>query len=409
MSIELTSLLVLIAIFVIPAIAPLNMGLVGLVAAYAFGTLAIGLSGKEVTALLPSDLFLTLVGVTFLFSVAQQNGTVHWLATIISRLSSPRTVPIAVFGATCSLTAFGGLAPAAVALLLPVAMTYARTVGLSPFLLGLLVIHGSQAGGFSPLGVYGGIAHGALSEAGLPWKPLVPFAASFLANAGAAIAAWHFYARRRAGSSGPASPIAVTTDSLKDRRQAFVTLGGLLAFAVLTLAFQLDIGPAAIGVGLALTLAGPSNRTVVQAMPWTEILLITGIATYVAVLQKAGVIASVGELVAAVGNRGLAVFLLFAIAAVVSAFASSTAVLGSLIPLAVPLLVGEPEAAPFIIAGICVAATIVDVSPFSTAGALVISNAAEGDRQSVTRDLMVYGGIVTFLTPPALWVCYQLL
>ncbi len=66
----------------------------------------------------------------------------------------------------------------------------------------------------------------------------------------------------------------------------------------------------------------------------------------------------------------LAALMLFLIGAVVSAFASSTAVLGSLIPLAVPFLQGDTGVGAIgFIAGMAVASTIVDVSPFSTNGA----------------------------------------
>ena len=80
----------------------------------------------------------------------------------------------------------------------------------------------------------------------------------------------------------------------------------------------------------------------------------------------------------------------------VSAFASSTAVLGSLIPLAVPFLqAGTGVSAIGFIAAMAVASTIVDVSPFSTNGALVLANAQGVDREVFFRKLLGYGAIVT--------------
>ena len=105
-------------------------------------------------------------------------------------------------------------------------------------------------------------------------------------------------------------------------------------------------------------------------------MLITGVSTYVFVLEKMGTIDFVGHSVAGLGSPLLAALLLCLIGAVVSAFASSTAVLGSLIPLAVPFLQGESGVGAIgFIAGMAVASTIVDVSPFSTNGALVLANA----------------------------------
>nr|WP_305793896.1 hypothetical protein [Rhodococcus jostii] len=56
-----------------------------------------------------------------------------------------------------------------------------------------------------------------------------------------------------------------------------------------------------------------------------------------------------------------------------SAFASSTALLTAVIPLALPLL--ETGALPVVgvVAALAISATVVDVSPFSTNGALVLA------------------------------------
>ncbi len=92
----------------------------------------------------------------------------------------------------------------------------------------------------------------------------------------------------------------------------------------------------------------------------------------------------------------MAALLLCFVGAVVSAFASSTAVLGSLIPLAVPFLQGDTGVSAIgFIAAMAVSSTIVDVSPFSTNGALVLANAKGVDRDVFFRQLMVYGAIVT--------------
>ena len=135
-------------------------------------------------------------------------------------------------------------------------------------------------------------------------------------------------------------------------------------------------GFAGIGVGLVLSLLSvASHRAALSRIPWPEILLVAGVGTYVAVLEHAGVIKLIGAQVAGLGAPMAAALLLCVIGAVVSAFASSTAVLGSLIPLAVPLLLsGSGVDAVGFIAAMAVSSTIVDVSPFSTNGALMLAN-----------------------------------
>ena len=126
------------------------------------------------------------------------------------------------------------------------------------------------------------------------------------------------------------------------RNYQILTLAGIVLLAVLTLAFKLDIGFVAITIGLVLSLIAPNlQKRAIGQVTWPEIMLITGVSTYVFVLEKMGTIDFVGHSVAGLGSPLLAALLLCLIGAVVSAFASSTAVLGSLIPLAVPFLQGD--------------------------------------------------------------------
>jgi di/tricarboxylate transporter len=135
-------------------------------------------------------------------------------------------------------------------------------------------------------------------------------------------------------------------------------------------------------------------------------MLIVGMTVYVGVLERMGTVDFVGHSVAGMGTPLAAALLLCMIGAVVSAFASSTAVLGSLIPLAVPFLRGGSVGAVGFIAAMAISSTIVDVSPFSTNGALVLASAQETDRDAFFRRLIAYGGIVTLVAPIIVWLLF---
>jgi hypothetical protein len=55
------------------------------------------------------------------------------------------------------------------------------------------------------------------------------------------------------------------------------------------------------------------------------------------------------------------------------------------------------------VAALAIAATVVDVSPFPTDGALVVANARDNDRQCVYRQLMMYAGAVVLVAPALAW------
>ncbi len=459
MSPELISIYALAAMFVVATVLPINMGVLAFVGAFLVGTLVAGMPTREILAGFPAGLFLTLVGITYLFALAQNNGTIDWLVQLAVRAVRGRiaAIPWIMFAIAAVLTAVGAVSPGAVAIIAPIALGFAAQYGISPLLMGLLVIHGAQAGGFSPISIYGGITNGVVARAGLPLNEIATFLASLGVNLAVAVLLFMVLGgrqllRQQANASAPlplvphvniAGPqtgaqaygdaeseslteeIALETgqrvnsvldapaaqEVLGSRGYQVLTLIGLLALAVLTLAFELDIGFVAITIGLVLSLMAPNlQKRAIGQVTWPEIVLITGVSTYVGVLQAMGTIDFVGHSVAGLGSPLTAALLLCLIGAIVSAFASSTAVLGSLIPLAVPFLqAGTGVTAIGFIAAMAVASTIVDVSPFSTNGALVLANAQGVDRDVFFRRLLAYGALVTVAAPVVVWLLFVVL
>jgi di/tricarboxylate transporter len=366
-------------------------------------------------------------------------------------------IPWIMFAIAAVLTSVGAVSPGAVAIIAPIALGFAAQYKISPLLMGLLVIHGAQAGGFSPISIYGGITNGVVAKAGLPLNELATMMASFTVNLGVSVLLFFVLGGRsllqqRAVAVGPTpqlqhveiagaqtgiqaygdaesealtEEIALETGQkvgavsqspapgqmLGSRGYQILTLAGILLLAVLTLAFKLDIGFVAITIGLGLSLIAPNlQKRAIGQVTWPEIMLITGVSTYVFVLEKMGTIDFVGHSVAGMGSPLLAALLLCLIGAVVSAFASSTAVLGSLIPLAVPFLQRDAGVGAIgFIAAMAVSSTIVDVSPFSTNGALVLASAQGVDRDAFFRKLLVYGALVTLVAPVVVWLLFVVL
>jgi len=481
---ELLSILALVAMFVIATILPVNMGIVAFVGAFLLGTLVADQTAEDIAGGFPVPLFLALVGITYLFAIAQNNGTIDWIVSLAVRAVRGRVaaIPWIMFFLAATLTAVGAVSPGAVAIIAPIALGFAAQYRISPLMMGLMVIHGAQAGGFSPISIYGGITNGVVEAAGLPLNEMVTFAASFVVNFVVAIGLFVFLGGRRllsqradvpgvgtdedasvadggtrvpdgggrrhteaavtpphvsvttpqggAGAYGDAEGQAMTEwrheadndpdnllsdepqpepiDMKHSRPYQILTLLGLAALAVLTLVFDTDIGFTALTIGFVLSLIRPHmQKRAVGQITWPEILLIVGVSTYVGVLQGMGTIDYVGESVAGLASPLVAALLLCLIGAIVSAFASSTAVLGSIIPLAVPFLLGGTGVGAIgFVAALAVSSTIVDVSPFSTNGALVLANAQGVDKDVFFRQLLWYAAAVTVIAPVVLWFLF---
>lgn len=412
MSAELISILVLVVVFVIATTRSINMGALAFAAAFGVGTLVADLDAEGIFAGFPGDLFVVLVGVTYLFAIARANGTTDWLVHAAIRLVRHRVVliPWVMFAITGVLTAIGAVSPAAVAIVAPVALSFAVRYGISPLLMGALVVHGAQAGGFSPISIYGSIVNGIVEREKLPGNELVLFLASLLVNLIIAIIVFVLFGGLKLsgrGSVGAAEEKAAEQDAEKSRLTPAraTTLGALVVLVVAVLGFDLDVGLASITLAVALSALWPeTSRRAVDQIAWPTVLLICGVITYVGVLEEMGTIAWTGEGVSDIGIPLLAAVLLCYIGAIISAFASSVGIMGALIPLAVPFLAQGEIGAVGMIAALAVSATVVDVSPFSTNGALVLAAAPDVDRDRFFRQLMVYGGVVVAVVPAAVWL-----
>jgi Na+/H+ antiporter NhaD/arsenite permease-like protein len=405
MSPQIASIIGLIALFVLGTALPVNMGALAFVVAFVVGSLYLDMSAASVLAGFPGDLFVTLVGVTYLFAIAQTNGTVDWLVSQAVRLvrGHAAAIPWVMFFVTALLTGVGAVSPGAVAIVAPVALRFAQQYGIHPLLMGLMVIHGAQGGGFSPMSVYGGITNQVVERAGLPASDLHLFIASLCFNFAVAVVIFIAFGGRRLLSRKPVRPESDEAErraggALSLNRQQALTLVGLAALGFGALVLDLNVGLVSITIAVMLTMLFPNEqRRAIEQVHWSTVLLICGVVTYIAVLQKAGAVDYVGNAVSQTGAPLIGALLLCYVGGIVSAFASTVGVLGAIIPLAVPLLIQGQIDAVGVVSALAISSSIVDVSPFSTNGALVLANAQGIDRDSLYRQLLAYSaGIVAF-------------
>lgn len=409
MSAEVISIGALLVMFVVGTVLPINLGILAFVATFLVGTASLGLTQEELFEGFPVDLFVTIVGVTYLFSVARRNGTIDWLVTAGVRMVRGKValIPWVLFLVAALLTAFGTFTPAAVALLVPIGMNFAHRYKLNPLVVGMMVISGGHAGAFSPLAVSGALVLGVVDKTTLQVSPVTLFTASFVINLVLSAVTYAVLAKRpgpltvEAEAASEDEDLAVS--GMPDWRQ-WLTLGALVALVVGALGFHLEIGLLALAAGALLALVDMKRQEkAVDGISWSTLLLVAGMMTYIAMLEKAGIIENISEHAAGLGAPLLVALLLCFTVAVTSAFASSTAIITAIIPVAVPLLLSSHLNAAGLIAALAVSTTIVDTSPFSTNGALVLSNARGVDSRRFYRQVITYTGGIVAIGPFVAW------
>ena len=434
MTMQIISIVGLVLIVLLATLRSVNMGAIAFLGVFLLGSLVFDVSDDDIFAGFPGDLFIVLVGVTLLFAIAKANGTVDWLVHMGVRAVGGRIafIPWVMFVVTAVLTSVGAVVPGAVAIMAPIGLSFAARYRINPLLMGLLIINGASAGGFSPIGVFGVITNGVVEREHLASNPGLLWVGSFLFNAVLSVAVFVLFGgrellKRRAEPVGPdpepdaptgggSGPVATKTEQRTEvgarvttlSPQRIITLSGLVVLVVGALGFDIDVGLLALSIATVICILFPKDcKANVAEVAWPTVLLICGVVTYVSMMQTIGTIDMLGTNVAKIGAPLLAAFVICLIGGAVSAFASTTGILGALIPIAVPFLQGgDSVGAVGMIVALAISSSVVDSSPFSTSGALVVASSGADVRDRVFRGLMIWGLSMIVVAPALSWAVF---
>ena len=395
------SLLALLVVITLSLTSRVNVGVLAVALAFPVGVFAAGWKPEAVLALFPSALFLTLAGVTLLFGIAQENGTLRVLASrgVQACGGSLTMLPPLFFSLSCLLSMIGPGAIAASALVAPLAMSAVTTSRISPFLMALMVGNGANAGNLSPFSAVGVIVQAQMLKAGLAHHDWSIFAANFVAHALVALAAYFLFGGRKLLG---APRVAFDLDAAKplEGRQ-WLTLGVLGAWIAGVMLFQLNPGLSAFAAAALLVLARTcDDQAAIASVPWAVLLMVSGVSVLVGVLEKSGGMDLFTTLLAQTTTVSTVNGAMAFITGLISTYSSTSGVVYPAFLPTVPGLVAKLGGGnPLEIAlSINVGAAIVDVSPLSTIGALCIAALPAGaDAKRIFRQMLLWGFSMTIV------------
>ena len=416
MDISLPALMSILALVILVGIScvneDLNVGFLGI----AFGIIVGGIFGdttaSKIMGAFPLSLFMILVGVTFLFGMAQTNGTMEKLTAYSIRVCKGNTalIPIIIFLLSDFLTTIGPGNIAGCALMAPVAMAIAGKVRMPAFLMTLLVVGACNAAAFSPFAPTGIISNGIIAkvapELGIPATELdalawmvyfkSTIAQGFVTVVGFLVMGGAKWLKEQKGASLDIDELAPKPEPFNAAQSTTLAIVAILVLLVVvpglpgikgTLPKMLtnmlsNVGSISFVLSIILMLTGyGDSKAAVKVMPWSVIMMVCGVSVLIDVM---------------------AAF----VPAVLSAYSSSS---GVIMPMFLPMTPGLVELtggdAISIISAINVGSHLVDTSPLSTLGALCIAAAPEyEDKGILFRKLLIWGlsmsivsGIVCFV------------
>jgi di/tricarboxylate transporter len=388
------SLVALLAAIVLSCTTRLNVGLIATAFAWIIGVFLAGWTADAVAAGFPTNLFLTLAGVTLLFAVAELNGAIDAVAHQAMRLARGRArlVPIVIFLIAMAISTIGPGAIATVALLAPIAMALGARYGLSPLVIGLMVANGANAGNLSPISAVGVVANAKMASIGLGGHEWRVWLANFAAHVAVGLAAWLMFGRPRETATD--APAAATEHPAITREQ-WLTLGVIAIWIVAVIGWKVHVGFGAFTGGVLLVALGAADETAaVKRMPWSTILMVCGVSLLINVLEKTGGMELFTGLLARLATPATIDGVIALVTGAISTWSSTSGVvLPTFLP-AIPSLVarvggGDPLAVAL---SINVGSSLVDVSPLSTLGALCVAAVADPvAARSLFRAMLIWG------------------
>lgn len=411
------SLVALAAAVTVAIVRNTNVGPMALGLALVIGHYMGGMSVKSIISGYPVSLFLMLAGVTYLFGIANINGTLEKVTkyAIKSVRGQVALLPIVLFLLAFVLSSLGPGAIAICALLAAPTMLLASQVGIPAFLMAVMVANGTQAGNMSPIATAGVIVSGVSQKFGLPDYSLILWANSLVFFFAIGLGAYLLFGGLKLWklrSSGHASA-TVTVEVEPFNYHQLMTLAGIACLAIGVFFFKLDIGLGGFLIGSILVLLGAAEEDkAFKSMPWGAILMVTGVTVLIELMSKIGGMDLFATIMAKQATPYTATLVVGFWSGLISAYASTTGViLPAFVPMAPDLLakIGGTDLLA-LLSSIVLCGHVTDVSPLSTLGAIFIANAsADTDKKKMFRDMLIWGCAMAPVGAIICWVLFTVL
>jgi di/tricarboxylate transporter len=381
---------------IVSCFSRLNVGVLAVALAWIVGVYVGGIPVNTVMSGFPSQLFLTLTGVTLLFALAESNGTLRRITQHAVRIcrGNRGTIPVMFFVLGAAIASMGPGNIATAALLAPLAMATAARTGIPLFLMAIMVGNGANSGSLSPFAPTGIIVNGIMARNGLSGLEWQTYAYNFLAHASVAFGGYLLFGGLKLFGSGNAPSTDPDDQTEGFSRRHWITLaviGGLLLSVTLG---NVNVGMAAFAGAVILVLSrSADDGEAIKRMPWRVIVMVCGVTVLIALVERAQGIDLLVSLVARIASAETVNGIVAFFTGIVSVYSSTSGVvLPAFLPMVPGLAAALPGASALSIAtSMNVSGHLVDVSPLSTIGALCLAATADAESRDLFNKLLAWG------------------
>ena len=394
---SILSIVFLIVVVIIGFARKINMGLLAIGFALILGKIA-GMSDMDIISGFSYSMFLMLMGVTFLFGIAQENGTLEVITKKAIALVGKRTylIPLILYVLSVVLAAIGpGNIPVGV-LMAVFAINIAIQMDVNPIPFATLVMFGANAGSLSPIANSGIIAMNLGEQIGRP-ELVYPIWFSFVATSFLFCCILYFVFKcHKIRSDNPVK----MSETPKFTKNHVITVLAILVMIVCVALLKFNVGLTAFLIGAILLIikVGDEGKALAK-VPWGTMILVCGVGVLMNAIAYCGGVDLISNGLRTVMGERTAAPIMAAISAVMSFFSSTT---GVVMPALIPtldsisvLFGGTVTLAELACAVVATSFATAGISPISVGGGIALSTyttAVEGDKEKthkMFRDLFI--------------------
>jgi Na+/H+ antiporter NhaD/arsenite permease-like protein len=393
-------------------VTTINVGIVCLAFAWIVGVLLGGMSVGDILGGFPTPLFVTLVGVTLLFSMARGNGTLERVTERAVRLCRGHTgvLPIMFFFLALGLSTIGPGSIGSAALLAPPAMAVAARTGISFFLMAIMIGNGALAGSLSPFSPTGVVANSVMARMGFPGLEWTTFINNILGHTLVAFGGYAMLGGVRLFRTNQGAVAVVEPPSQPLDWRHWLTITLIVALLVGVIGFEFEVGMTALTAAAILSFARAADeKEAILRMPWGVILMVTGVTVLIELLEKTQGLDLFTDLLVRLSTTDSVTAVVAFVTGVVSVYSSTS---GVVLPAFLPTVPGIVERLggldPIAVASAMnLGSHLVDLSPLSTTGALCLAGVPAGvDPQGLFNKLLAWGLSMTVVGAVLCWLMF---
>lgn len=372
---DIFALLLFFGVIVLAFVRKTNIGIFAMAA----GVLAVyicDLTEKNLISGISTSMFVTLVGITFLFSIVQETGALDLLSRKVASLAGQRVwlIPIAIYAAGFIIAGIGPGAVPGLAIVQPLAIAIALEVGYNPIMMGVIGTAGLFAGRMTPITPEAAVINEVAVSSGFGnVMPSILVCQTLVTICFVLIVFVVFKGYKVKKPLNATAQEKLPKFSVKQ----IISLCSILLMLGLIIFAGMNVGLAAIvSSAILLLLRIADDSACIKSMPWSTILMVLCVGALMNVVDAIGGIDLLSNALSSIMTEKTATPIMCISSALMSLVSSALAVVyPTMMPMTVDIAanIGGNVSPVALMAAVGAGGSMAAFSPLSTGGALLLA------------------------------------